>query len=68
MSVVEKRSPPYDVDLAAMDSEMPATTSICIALVVALTVCVLGVAVFQQDVVAGSAQRAGPAEISFQGP
>jgi hypothetical protein len=67
MSVVEKRSPLHDVDLAAMDSEMPATTSICIALVVTLIVYVLGIAIFQQDV-AGAPGRAGPAAASFHGP
>jgi hypothetical protein len=68
MSVVEKRSPPHDLDLAATDSEMTATTSICVALVVTLIVYVLGVAVFQQDVVAGAPGRAGQAATSFHGP
>jgi hypothetical protein len=68
VSDVEKLSRSYDVDLAAIDREMPATTSICVALVVALIVYTLGVELFRQDVVAGSPQRAGSAEMSFLGP
>ncbi len=51
MSIVEKQSPLRTVDLAAVDSEMSATTSICVALVVVLILYVLGTAVLQQDVV-----------------
>jgi hypothetical protein len=68
MSIVEKRSPSEAVDLTATDGEMPATTSICVALVVALIAYVLGAAVFQQDVVARAPQRAVAAEMSFRGP
>jgi len=67
MSIVEKRSPSDAVDFAT-DSEMPATTSICIALVVALVAHMLGTAVFQQDVVAHAPQRAVPTEMSFHDP
>ena len=68
MSVVEKRLRSDDIDLAAVDCEMPATTSICVALVVALIVYVLGAAVLQQDVVAGAPHAAVPPEMSFHGP
>jgi hypothetical protein len=68
MSIVEKRSHSRAADYAAVDDGMSATTSICIALVVALILYVLGSAVFQRDVVAGGPQRAGSADMSFQGP
>jgi hypothetical protein len=68
MSVVEKRSPSRDVEPVANDGEMPAMTSICVALAVALFLYVLGSAIFQQDVVAAAAKHAGSAEISFLGP
>ena len=68
MGIVEKRSPSRTVDLAATDSEMFATTSICVALVVALILYVLGAAVLQQDVVAGAPGHAGSVEMSFHGP
>ena len=69
MSVVEKRSPSYAFDPAVVDNEMSATTSICVALVVALIVYVFGSAVLQQGVVAGAPQQAGAAaEMSFHGP
>jgi hypothetical protein len=67
MSIVEKRSLSRDVDLAATDSEMSATTSICVALVVALILYVLGAAVLQRDV-AGAPGRSGSVEMSFHGP
>jgi hypothetical protein len=68
MSIVDKRSPSRTVDLVPVDSEMPATTSICIALVVALVLYVLGAAVLRQDVVAGAPAHASSAEMSFHGP
>ena len=68
MSIVEKRSLSRDVDRAATDSEMSATTSICIALVVALILYVLGAAVLQRDVVAGAPEHAVSVEMSFHGP
>lgn len=68
MSIAEKRSPSDAVDLTTTDSEMPATTSICVALVVALIAYVVGAAVFLQDVVARAPQRVVPAEMSFHGP
>ena len=45
MSIAEKRSHSHAVDYAAEDGEMSATTSICVALVVALILYVLGSAV-----------------------
>ena len=68
MSIVEKRSPSRDIDLAATDSDMSATISICVALVVALILYVLGAAVLQRDVVAGAPEHAVSAEMSFHGP
>ena len=68
MSIVEKRSPSDAAYLTAADSEMPATTSICIALTVALLAYMLGTAVFRQNVVAHAPQRAVPIEMSFHGP
>ena len=68
MSVVEKRSPSRDFGPVANDGEMPATTSICVALGVALVLYVLGSAILQQDVVAAAPRHGGLAEISFLGP
>jgi hypothetical protein len=68
MSIVEKRSHSRADDVAVVDSEMSATTSICVALVVALILYVLGAAVLRQDVVARAPERAGPVEMSFHGP
>ncbi len=68
MSIVERRAPSHDVDLTQSDGEMSGTTDICLALVIALVVYVLGSAVFQQDVVQGAPGRAATAELSFYGP
>jgi hypothetical protein len=68
MSIVEKRSPSHAVDYGGTDDGMPATTSICIALVVALILYVAGSAVFQRDVAAGAPRQATQAEMSFHGP
>jgi hypothetical protein len=68
MSIVEKRSLSHDVHLAAVDSDMSATTSICVALVVALILYVLGAAILQRDVVAGAPEHAVSDEMSFHGP
>jgi hypothetical protein len=54
MSIAEKRSHSQSVDYAAMDDEMSATTSISVALVIALILYALGSAVYQRDVVAGA--------------
>jgi hypothetical protein len=67
MSIVEKSSPSHAVEFVA-DSEMPATTSICIALTVALLAYTLGTAVFRQGAVAHAPHRAAPIEMSFHGP
>ena len=68
MSIAEKRSHSQAVDYAAIDDDMSATTSICVALVIALILYVLGSAVYQQDVVAGAPRQAGSADMSFHGP
>jgi hypothetical protein len=67
MSIAEKRSF-QAVDAAAADSEMSATISICVALVVVLMLYVFGTAVLQQDVAASAPERAGSVEMSFHGP
>jgi hypothetical protein len=68
MSIVEKRLLSHEADFAQSDGEMSGTTDICLALVIALVVYVLGSAVFQQDVVQGAPGRAAAAEMSFYGP
>ncbi|HEX9169985.1 MAG TPA: hypothetical protein VF886_13860 [Roseiarcus sp.] len=68
MSVLGRRSPPGAVGLAAVDDGMSATITMCVALVVALIVYVLGVTVLQQDVAGGAPWRASAAEMSFHGP
>ena len=68
MSIVEKRSTQHAVDYGAVDDGMPATTSIYVALVVALILYVAGSAVFQRDVAAGARPQAAQAEMSFHGP
>jgi hypothetical protein len=68
MSIAEKRSPSQAFDYEAGDGDMSATTSICVALTVALIVYVLGSAIYQQEVVAAAPQLAGAGEMSFHGP
>ena len=66
MSVVEKRSPSYSVDPIASDSGMSAMTSICVALVVALIVYVLGSAVYSKASSLGlRRKRAQPSKCRF---
>ena len=68
MSIVEKRSPSHVVDYDGADEGMPATTSICVALVVALMLYVVGSAVFQRDAVEGAPQQAFQSAMEFHGP
>jgi hypothetical protein len=68
MSAVEKRPSSHKLNRAAEDSGMSMITDICVALVVALTVYLLGSAFVRQDAIRGAALQAGQAEISFQGP
>lgn len=68
MSIIEKRSAARDVDYVGEDGEMSATTSICVALVVALAVYVLGSAILLRDARVGVPQNHAPAEMSFLGP
>jgi hypothetical protein len=68
MSIVEKRSAAHDVDDLAEDGEMSPATSICIGLVVALAVYVLGSAILLRDPDATVQQNKAPAEASFVGP
>jgi hypothetical protein len=68
MSIVEKRSAAHHVDDLAEDGEMSPVTSICIGLVVALAVYVLGSAILLRDPAATVQQNKVPAEASFVGP
>jgi F0F1-type ATP synthase membrane subunit c/vacuolar-type H+-ATPase subunit K len=68
MSIVEKRSAAHHVDYVFEDGEMSATTSICVGLVVALAIYVLGSALLLQGVGAGVTQNRVPAETWFVGP
>jgi hypothetical protein len=68
MSIVERRSPSRAADFSGADSALSATTSIGVALVVALILYVLGTAVLRQNVVASAPGRASSAEMSFHGP
>jgi hypothetical protein len=62
MSIVEKPSPLHAAE------GLPATTSICIALVVALILYVAGTALLQRDTVMGAPQQTFQSEMSFHGP
>jgi len=68
MSLFEKELSSRAVDFDASDDGMPATTSICVALVVALILYVAGAAAFQRVVVKDGPQQAFKSEMSFHGP
>ncbi len=68
MSIVEKRSAAHDVDDLAGDHEMSPATSICMALVLALVIYVLGSAILLRDPDATVPQNKVQAEMSFVGP
>jgi hypothetical protein len=68
MSIVEKRSVAHDVDDLAWDGEMSPVTSICVGLVLALAIYVLGSAILFRDADATVPQDKVPAETSFVGP
>jgi hypothetical protein len=68
MSIVEKRSVAHDVDDLAGDGEMSPVTSICVGLVLALAIYVLGSAILFRDPDATVPQDKVPAETSFVGP
>jgi hypothetical protein len=68
MSVVEKRLAAHTVDYVVDDVEMSATTSICVGLVVALAIYVLGSALLLQGGGASVTKDKVPAETSFVGP
>ena len=68
MSIVEKRSAAHDVDDLAGDWEMSPVTSICVGLVLALAIYVLGSAILFRDPDATVPQDKVPAETSFVGP
>jgi hypothetical protein len=68
MSIVEKRSASHSADYEATDETMPATTSVCVALVVALLLYMAGTAVLQRDAVTGAPQQTLQSEMSFHGP
>ncbi len=68
MSIVEKRSVAHDVDDLAGDWEMSPVTSICVGLVLALAIYVLGSAILFRGPDATVPQDKVPAETSFVGP
>jgi hypothetical protein len=65
MSIVDKLSAEYGV---AQDGELSATTSICVGLVVALAIYVIGSALLLQKFSASAPQSEAQAEMSFLGP
>ena len=68
MSVVEKRFAGRHADYVANDADMSATISICVGLVVALAIYVLGSAILLQGVGGSVPQNEVPTETSFLGP
>jgi hypothetical protein len=68
MSIVEKRSAAHEVDYVGGDGEMSPVTSICVGLVLALAIYVLGSAILLRDPDATVPQNKAPAEMSFVGP
>jgi hypothetical protein len=65
MSIVDKLSAEYGV---AQDGELSATTSICVGLIVALAIYVIGSALLLQKFSASAPQSEARAERSFLGP
>ena len=68
IAIVEKRSVAHHVAYVVEDRDMPATTSICLGLVVALAIYILGSAVLVQDVGGGAPQNKASFETSFLCP
>jgi hypothetical protein len=68
MSIVEKRSATREVDYLAETGETSPVTSICVGLVLALAIYVLGSAILLHDDSATVPQNQVPAEMSFIGP
>jgi len=68
MSLIEKRSPSIVADYGGADDGMPATMSICVALVVALLLYVGAAAALQRGTVTAASQQAVQFEMSFHGP
>jgi hypothetical protein len=68
MSIVEKRSVARHVDDLAGDGEMSPVTSICVGLVVALAIYVLGSAILLRDPDPAVPHNKAPAEMTFVGP
>jgi len=72
MSVVEKRfagrHAARHAEYVVNDGDMSATTSICVGLVVALAIYVLGSAILLQGVGGSVPQNRVPTETSFLGP
>jgi hypothetical protein len=66
--IVEKRSAARHGDYVVEDTDMSATTSICLGLVVALVIYVLGSAVLLQDVGGGAPRNNASFERSFLCP
>jgi hypothetical protein len=68
MSIVEKRSVAREADYLAGDEEISPMTSICIGLVLALAIYVLGSAILLRDPGATAPQNKVPVEALFVGP
>jgi hypothetical protein len=68
MSIIERRSAEYAASAAAQDGEMSATTSICVGLVMALAIYVIGSALLLHTFSASVPRGEAPAEMSFLGP
>jgi hypothetical protein len=68
MSIVEQRSVAREADYLAGDEEISPITSICVGLVLALAIYVLGSAILLPDPDAAVAQSKVPAEMPFVGP
>ena len=68
MSIVERRSAEYGAGHVVEHGEMSATTSICVGLVVALAIYVIGSALLLQKFSAGVPRGEVRAATSFLGP
>jgi hypothetical protein len=68
LSAIEGRSAEYAAGNIAEDGKMSATTSICVGIVVALAIYVIGSALLLQKFSASVPRGEVPAEMSFLGP
>lgn len=68
MDRIERGPRPFDAELAKIEAAMPATTDICVALVIALVVYLLGCALYQREAVPPAPMSAVAAGAAFLGP